>query len=65
MLSYDARWQGANGRKERGATMENGNFDIIKILFVIGIALYVISPVDAVPGPIDDIILLMYCLRNR
>ena len=64
-MSYDARWQGANGRKERGATMENGNFDIIKILFVIGIALYVISPVDAVPGPIDDIILLMYCLRNR
>lgn len=45
--------------------MENNSFDIIKILFVIGIALYVISPVDALPGPIDDIILLMYLLRNR
>lgn len=45
--------------------MENSNFDIIKILFILGIALYVISPVDALPGPIDDIILLMYCFRNR
>lgn len=45
--------------------MENSNYDIIKILFIIGIALYVISPVDAIPGPIDDIILLMYLFSNK
>ncbi len=45
--------------------MENNGFDPIKILFILSIALYVISPVDALPGPIDDIILLMYCFRNK
>ena len=44
---------------------KKNDFDPIKILFIIGIALYVISPVDALPGPIDDIILLMYCFRNK
>ena len=44
--------------------MEN-NVDIIKILFILGIALYILSPVDALPGPIDDIILIMYCLSKQ
>lgn len=45
--------------------MENNGIDPIKVLFILGITLYILSPVDALPGPIDDIILLMYCLRNR
>lgn len=45
--------------------MENDGIDPIKILFVLGIALYILSPVDALPGPIDDIILLMHCITNR
>ena len=64
-LTTDAQGQRASGQKERGTAMENSNYDIIKILFIIGIALYVISPVDAIPGPIDDIILLMYLFSNK
>lgn len=37
-----------------------------KFLVLIGLIIYVISPVDAVPGPIDDIILcIMYAVYNR
>ena len=37
-----------------------------KILVLIGLIIYVISPIDAVPGPIDDVILcVVYMLANR
>jgi uncharacterized membrane protein YkvA (DUF1232 family) len=36
--------------------MKNNILKTIILLFVI---LYVVSPVDAVPGPIDDIIVLL------
>lgn len=36
--------------------MENG---FIKGMLFVLVALYVISPIDFVPGPIDDILLLM------
>lgn len=37
-----------------------------KIILLVALILYVISPMDAVPGPIDDIILcIMYALTNR
>lgn len=37
-----------------------------KILVLIALVLYVVSPVDALPGPIDDIILcIIYAMTNR
>lgn len=37
-----------------------------KILVLIALILYVVSPVDAVPGPIDDIILcVVYAMVNK
>ena len=44
--------------------METSNFDISKIFIIIFVFIYWIMP-DLFPGPIDDIILLMYCLGNR
>ena len=39
---------------------------IIKVLAVVFVALYVISPIDACPGPVDDVLLvLLTCLANR
>lgn len=32
---------------------------ITKILLLVFVVLYVISPVDAVPGPIDDLIVIL------
>ena len=32
---------------------------IMKILLVIFMIVYVVSPIDAMPGPIDDLILLL------
>ena len=32
---------------------------IMKILLVIFMVVYVVSPVDAMPGPVDDLILLL------
>lgn len=38
----------------------------LKILLLIALLLYVISPVDCVPGPVDDMILiLVYAVMNR
>ena len=39
----------------------------IKILFLIGLIIYWISPIDLIPGnPIDDIVLtIAYALANR
>jgi uncharacterized membrane protein YkvA (DUF1232 family) len=43
-----------------------GGHGKFKILVLIALILYVISPVDAVPGPIDDIILcIVYVMANR
>lgn len=44
--------------------MENG---FIKGILFILVGLYVVSPVDFVPGPIDDILLLMmtYVVNKR
>ena len=37
-----------------------------KILVLIALILYVVSPIDALPGPIDDIILcIVYAMSNR
>ncbi len=37
-----------------------------KILLLVALVLYVLFPLDAVPGPIDDIILcIMYAMANR
>jgi len=36
--------------------MENG---FIKGMFFILVILYIVSPVDVVPGPIDDVLLLL------
>ena len=32
---------------------------IVRIFTLVGLLIYVISPVDLVPGPIDDIILIV------
>ena len=38
----------------------------VSIILLVALALYAISPVDAVPGPIDDIILfLIYGIANQ
>ena len=48
--------------KERGTTMERNTYSIILLVTLV---LYAISPVDAAPGPIDDLILiLMYAIAN-
>ncbi len=37
----------------------------MKIIALIALLIYVISPMDAVPGPVDDMILcLLYALMN-
>ena len=41
------------------------NKNTFKILALVALLAYVISPVDALPGPVDDIILcIMYTLMN-
>lgn len=38
----------------------------LKILVVAAMLLYVVSPVDCAPGPVDDLILiLVYAVMNR
>jgi hypothetical protein len=42
--------------------MNNG----LKILIAVALFLYVVSPMDCVPGPVDDMILiLVYAVMNR
>ena len=37
-----------------------------KVLLLVALILYVVSPIDIMPGPIDDIILcLAYVVANR
>lgn len=41
------------------------NMDKFKLLTLIALIIYVISPIDAVPGPIDDVILCVaYAMVN-
>ena len=38
----------------------------MKVLFLILLAAYVISPIDLMPGPVDDMIMcLLYALYNK
>ena len=39
--------------------MYNRDNDMLKILIAIGIVLYIISPVDRFPGPVDDFIVTL------
>ena len=37
----------------------------VKVLILIGVALYVVSPIDLLPGPIDDAIVILLGLASR
>jgi len=37
----------------------------VKVLILIGVALYVVSPIDLLPGPIDDAIMILLGLASR
>lgn len=39
--------------------------NFIKMLILVAVLLYVISPIDAVPGPIDDVIVTLLGLAAR
>lgn len=39
--------------------------NFMKGLVVMAILMYIVSPIDACPGPIDDIIVLMLGLASR
>lgn len=39
--------------------------DVAKGMLIILIILYVVSPVDFVPGPIDDAIVILLALASR
>ena len=43
-----------------------GNTSVFRIVLLVIVALYTVSPVDCAPGPIDDlIVMLMYVCCNR
>ena len=39
--------------------------DFMKGILMLLVVLYIVSPIDACPGPIDDIIVLMMALASR
>ena len=39
--------------------------NFMKGLVVMAVLMYIVSPIDACPGPIDDIIVLMFGLASR
>ena len=39
--------------------------DLMKGLVIMAILMYIVSPIDAEPGPIDDIIVLLLGLASR
>ena len=39
--------------------------DIAKGMILVLMILYIVSPLDACPGPIDDLIVLFICLAAR
>ena len=38
---------------------------VAKVMLIMFMALYVISPIDCAPGPIDDIIIVLVCLAAQ
>ena len=51
---------------ERRIIVERNGITLGRVLFLLFAILYVISPIDAVPGPIDDIIVVgLPLLFNR
>lgn len=38
--------------------------DMLKALLVLLVALYIVSPVDACPGPIDDLLLAVIAISQ-
>ncbi len=38
--------------------------DVVKGMLIVLVILYVISPVDVCPGPVDDIIVTLYALAS-
>lgn len=39
--------------------------DLMKGLVIMAVLMYIVSPIDATPGPIDDIIVLLLGLASR
>ena len=39
--------------------------DLMKGLVIMAILIYIVSPIDVAPGPIDDIIILLLSLASR
>lgn len=39
--------------------------DLMKGLVIMAILMYIVSPIDLAPGPIDDIIVLLLALASR
>lgn len=39
--------------------------DLMKGLVIMAILMYIVSPIDVAPGPIDDIIVLLLGLASR
>ena len=44
--------------------MGNNNNGLLKGILLVLVALYVISPVDFVPGPVDDLLLILFTLAS-
>ena len=55
--------KGLAGNIEKGTKMERKT---VNLVLLVALVLYAISPVDAAPGPMDDIILfLIYGIANH
>lgn len=39
--------------------------DLMKGLVIMAVLMYIVSPIDVAPGPIDDIIVLLLGLASR
>lgn len=39
--------------------------DVMKGMLIILVVIYVISPIDFVPGPVDDLIVILLGLANQ
>lgn len=50
--------------KEEGGTHMNKG--LLKVLIILGVLAYAISPIDAFPGPVDDlVIIILGVIANR
>lgn len=47
------------GRETEPARRQNMDNSTLKTLVLLGVILYVVSPVDALPGPVDDLIAIV------